>query len=146
MGSSSRPGRVLAAGALGVAVTVLAGGCYWSKYDKLARTHVDLLLAMAEKMDDVMRDTGTPPRALAEYRYPLERARDFARIAARRFEGRPSLRAFRDLCDAYEGMLAAAEGRGMLAPTDAPAGFDAARAALLARALSVRAALDAERG
>jgi hypothetical protein len=146
MGSSSASVRGLAAAALAVAVTLLTGGCYWSKYDKLARTHVDLLLAMAAKMADVVRDEGTPPPALAEYRYPLERARDFARIAARRFEGRPSLTAFRDFCDAYETLLTAADQRGAEVSTEPAAAFDTALAALRARAASVRAALDAERG
>lgn len=146
MGSSSRSSRWLAAGALGLALVAL-GGCYWSKYDKLARTHVDLLLAMAQKIDDVVQHNGAPPAALAEYRYPLERARDFARIAARRFEGRPSLTALRELCDAYERLLAVAEGiRGARAPADEAAALRTALATLRTQAASVTAALDAERG
>jgi hypothetical protein len=123
-----------------LAAVVALGGCYWAKYDKLARTHVALLLAMAQKIEDVTRAAGAPPPAMAEYRYPLERARDFARIAARRFEGRRSLAAFRDLCDAYERVLVAA------AAVRDPPTDDLARALGVLRAAGTETlrALDAE--
>jgi hypothetical protein len=95
---------LLAAGAV-----LLLAGCYWLRYDALARTHVELLRGMAQKLADVTGIDGTPPAALAEYRYPLERARDFARIVAGRADGRESFRAFGELCDAYDRMLGAAE-------------------------------------
>ena len=157
MGSSLRrrepvhQGRVerFPGGTLATAVLVLAlaasAGCYWSKYDELARTHVDLLLAMATKIDDIVRQDGAAPAALAEYRYPLERARDFARIAGRRFEGRASLVAFRGLCDAYERYLTIAEGLRGAAGPDGDAAAPAALADVKARASDVIAALDAER-
>ncbi len=120
----------------------LVAGCYFGKYDKLARTHVQLLLAMAAKLDDVTREQGGPPASLAEYRYPLERARDFARIVGRRFEGRPSLAAFGAFCDAYDGVVKAAESlRG--AP-DTNGTLAQACAALDDRGVAVLRALDAE--
>src|SRR5204862_7951753 len=67
------------------------------------------LVAMTGKIEDVTARDGTPPVSLVEYRYPLERAEDFARIAARRFDDRPSLRALRDLCAAYGRLLDVAD-------------------------------------
>ena len=138
MGSRLKAGR----GFLLALALLLAAGCYWSKYDKLTRTHVQLLLAMAEKLEEVTRDAGRPPASLAEYRYPLERARDFDRIVAGRFEGRPSLVAFRRFCDAYDEVLRVTESaRGAAASGDALA---RARAELVADGAAVIAALDAE--
>ena len=74
-----------------VLALVTAAGCYWSKYDKLCRTHVQLLNEMAQKLDAVTREEDAPPASFAEYRYPLERARDFVRIVTPRFGGRRSL-------------------------------------------------------
>ena len=129
----------------GTALTVLAG-CYWTRYDAVARTHVELLRAMSAKLDDVTARDGVPPPAMAEFRYPLERARDFARIAERRFAGRASLAAFWRLCDAYEAILGAAD-RLRAAPEDAATrtAFAARVAALEGHATAVVAALDRER-
>jgi hypothetical protein len=122
---------------------VLAAGCYWSKYDKLTRTHVELLLAMARKLDGVTQAEDRPPPSFAEYRYPLERARDFTRIVAGRFGDRPSLIAFRAFTDAYERVLTAAEA---LRDGDADARAELARAQarLQSEAGVVSRALDAE--
>ena len=127
-------------------VLTLAAGCYWSKYDKLCRTHVELLTAMAEKLDAVTREEDGPPVSFAEYRYPLERARDFVRIVTPHFAGRRSLDALQAHCDAYGGVLDASEhwhGDDALASR---AAMDAALARLRATAAAVIAALDAERG
>jgi hypothetical protein len=140
MGSRLRP---WVAGAL-VATVAAAAGCYWLKYDRLARTHVDLLAAMAEKLGDVTRDHGRPPAGLAEYRYPLERARDFTRIAARRFEGRASLAALRRLCADYEAALAAAERLRAQPPGAGLAALAEALDGVRERAREARAALDRE--
>jgi hypothetical protein len=125
-----------------VVTALVAAGCYFGKYDKLTRTHVQLLVAMAQKLDDVTQEQGAPPASLAEYRYPLERARDFTRIVGGRFEGRASLAAFRSFCDAYDDVVKAAESlRG--AP-DAAGTLRRARATLDDRAAAVLRALDAE--
>ena len=126
-------------------VAALAGGCYWSKYDKLMRTHVVLLQAMADKIVEVTETDGAP-QSLAEYRYPLERARDFARIVGRRYAERESLKAFLAFCDAYERVLRLVEARsGPRGTSNDPALLAAARAALGAQASAVIAALDRER-
>ncbi len=124
-------------------VLLLVAGCYWSKYDKLTRTHVELLLSMAAKLAAVTREEGAPPASFAEYRYPLERARDFTRIVAGRFEGRASLAAFRTFCDASEDVWKAAESwRG--ADPGANADLERAHGKLRADAVAVLHALDAE--
>jgi hypothetical protein len=92
-----------------VVILLGAPGCYFRKYEKLARTHADILVAMTAKLEDVTARDGTPPGSLVEYRYPLERAEDFADIAARRFDDRASLRALRALCAAYGRLLDAAD-------------------------------------
>jgi hypothetical protein len=130
------------------AIVLVAGaGCYLRKYDKLARTHVVVLLAMTQKIEDLTERDGNAPAALGEYRYPLERAQDFARIAARRFEGHAWLRLFADLCAAYERLLATAERLRASGGQDAEAAralADAA-AAVRAAATEVEQALDRER-
>lgn len=81
-------------------------GCYWLQYDKLMRTHVTLLLAMADKMTDLLeREEPIPATAMAEFTYPLARARDFTRIATKRYETRPSLRAFSHFLDTYGAVV-----------------------------------------
>jgi len=102
---------------------------------------VQLLRAMAQKLDDVTREDGAPPASLAEYRYPLERARDFARIVGTRFEGRPSLAAFRACCDAYDDVVKAAES--LHGGADVDGTLARARAVLGERAAAVLRALDA---
>jgi hypothetical protein len=117
----------------------VVAGCYWLRYDALARTHVEVLSVMLGKLEDLTRRDGMAPPAMAEYRYPLVRARDFIRIVEGRFAGRASLAALRALCDAYEAALEAVPVvRGDL---DA---FSAAAAAARARAAAVVAVLDAE--
>lgn len=131
---------------LAAAVLSLAG-CYWLRYDALARTHVDLLRGMAEKLEDLTNRDGTPPAALAEYRYPLERARDFARIVAGRAAGRASLGALGALCDAYEDVLVAADA--LRVDPSQPGRREALRVAVeRVRTLGVEtlAALDRESG
>src|SRR5713101_2211526 len=46
------------------------GGCYWLKYGKLMRTHIDLLVSMAKKMSDLLEDHQTT--SLEEFTYPLD--------------------------------------------------------------------------
>ena len=86
---------------------VFLAGCYWQKYPKLVRTHTEVLTAMASKTEDVLRDRGGyRPRDLSEFRYPYDRARDFARIVRDRFRGRSSFRRFEELLDRYAALLA----------------------------------------
>ena len=94
----------LVAGVLVVGVSL--GGCYWIKYTKLMRTHVELLLAMTDKMGSFLEDDrAMTPRMMNEFLYPLERARDFTRIVRRFYEGRTSLEQFERLLDVYADLL-----------------------------------------
>ncbi len=127
-------------------VLLMAAGCYWSKYDKLCRTHVQLLIQMAQKLDAVTREEDAPPASFAEYRYPLERARDFVRIVTPRFAGRRSLAALREHCDAYGVVLEASERWRAEDAAASRAAMDAALTRLRATGAAVIAALDAERG
>lgn len=120
-------------------------GCYWSKYDKLCRTHVQLLTEMARKLDAVTREQDGPPASFAEYRYPLERARDFVRIVTPRFAGRRSLAAVSAHCDAYGAVLDASERWRAEDGVVSRAAMDAALARLRATGAAAIVALDAER-
>lgn len=124
-----------------IVACIAISGCYFTKYDKLARTHVEVLLGMTGKIQDVAARDGNDSLALGEYRYPLERARDFIRITSRRYDGRESLRMLRTLCDAYERVLTAAD---RLPDDDAHTPLIAAAAEVRARAGEVIAALDRE--
>ncbi len=79
------------------------GGCYWLKYGKLMRTHIDLLVSMAKKMSDLLEDHQTI--SMEEFTYPLDRARDFVRIVSSRYAERRSLQAFSRFLDAYAELV-----------------------------------------
>lgn len=87
-----------------------ANGCYWWKYGKLMRTHVDLLTAMAKKARDVCEDQRPiTPALVQEMTYPLQRARDFVRIVRPRYAQRRSLHAFTDFLDTYAALVSEAD-------------------------------------
>jgi len=91
---------------LALFLLLVLSGCYWLKYGRLMRTHIDLLLSMAQKMNDLLEDhQAIPPPMMSEFSYPLERARDFARIAGQRYAERQSLQAFSHFLDAYAELL-----------------------------------------
>jgi hypothetical protein len=105
-----RTGRERALGlivALALAQGLGLAGCYYRKYDPLVRTHVELMLALAAKRRDLAVREGVPPNP-SEFSYPLERARDFARIVRDRFDERPSYRAFEAFLERYAAFLASA--------------------------------------
>ncbi len=86
------------------------GGCYWLKYEKLMHTHIQLMRAMTDKMNRLLEDSDPlTPAMISEFLYPLERARDFSRIVAQRYAGRPSLTAFNQLLDQYQSLVAEAD-------------------------------------
>lgn len=87
-------------------LSLTAGGCYWLKYNKLMRTHVELLLAMADKMTVLLEDERLiTPTMMNEFTYPLERARDFVRIVKGRYAELQSLQTFEKMLDVYAGMV-----------------------------------------
>jgi len=89
-----------------VAVLLVIVGCYWSRYPELMETHLVLLDQFAAKLEFLARtDGGVPLEQWGEFVYPLERARDFARIAAQRYPDRASLREFRVVLDRYGALV-----------------------------------------
>jgi len=69
-------------------------------------THVELLLDMTDKMSRLLEENETiTPAMMTESLYPLERARDFIRIAAQRYPDRQSLAVFGQFLDIYERIV-----------------------------------------
>jgi hypothetical protein len=96
-------------------------GCYWLQYNKLMQTHITLLLAMADKMIDLLDSKEPiPAAAMAEFTYPLTRARDFTRIAAKRYRTRPSLKAFSHFLDTYSTLVQETDRLRLQTSTDSP--------------------------
>lgn len=90
-----------------------SAGCYWYRYGDLMRTHCELLAAMAQKLCPRGASAPLPGSALGGYEYPLARARDFVRVAAKRCPTRRSLRAFQRVLRVYDGIVhGAARGVG----------------------------------
>ena len=92
----------------GLCVLLLAicVGCYWRYYPQVMETHLALLSSYSDKLESFAEDHhAVPPEAWGEFTYPLERARDFSRIAARRFPGRASLERFDVALDCYQDLL-----------------------------------------
>lgn len=86
------------------------GGCYWLKYEKLMRTHIQLMSALTDKMNRLLEDNDPlTPAMMNEFLYPLERARDFSRIVAQRYADRSSLAAFNRLLDLYQNLVTEAD-------------------------------------
>ena len=103
-----RPVRCLFFVLLSLSLTL--SGCYWLKYNKLMRTHVELLLAMADKVSGLLEDQRPiTPTMMNEFTYPLERAEDFVRIVKRYYAGRKSLQAFEDLLAVYTPLVQEAD-------------------------------------
>ena len=67
-----------------------AVGCYWYRYADLMKTHLEVLAAMADKFCTGVPASRGVAHVPAEYGYPLERAQDFARVAAKRCPERRS--------------------------------------------------------
>lgn len=69
-------------------------------------THVELLLAMTDKMSRLLEENETiTTTMMTEFLYPLERARDFTRIVAQRYPDRQSLSIFGQFLDIYERIV-----------------------------------------
>ncbi len=87
-------------------VCISLSGCYWLKYPKLMRTHVELLLAMTDKMGSFLEDGRViTPGMMNEFVYPLERAQDFVPIVKRFYAGRTSLQRFEHLLAVYAALV-----------------------------------------
>ncbi len=122
--------------------SLLAAGCYWQRYPRLVRTHLDLLSDYAAKLQQFAEDhVVVPTERWGEFTYPLERARDFSRIVAGRWPGRASLVAFDRAVEAYAALVA--DG-AILARADAAAEIARGREVLDRKIAEARAALAAE--
>ncbi len=111
-----------------LAVLLVLSGCYWSRYPELMETHLVLLDQFSEKLDSVARNEGgVPMQDWAEFVYPLERAQDFARIAAQRYPDRLSLREFRVVLKRYGALV---DDPGLFLRPDASAVIERGRASL----------------
>ncbi len=105
-----RPALVRVMLLLSLALPCLLGGCYWLKYEKLMRTHIQLMQSMTDKMNRILEDNDPlTPTMMNEFLYPLERARDFSRIVAQRYADRRSLTAFNQLLDLYQSLVTEAD-------------------------------------
>jgi hypothetical protein len=106
----------------GIAMLLVCGfaaGCYWSRYPEVMAMHLELLEQYAAKLTALAEGRRTvPTQDWGEFVYPLERARDFARIAAKRFPERRSLARFREVLVRYDELVASPE---LLARGDAEA-------------------------
>lgn len=91
-------------------LSLTLSGCYWLKYNKLMRTHVELLLAMADKVSSLLEDERPiSPTMMNEFTYPLERAEDFVRIVKRYYAGRKSLQTFEEMLAMYTPLVQEAD-------------------------------------
>ena len=122
--------------------TMAAAGCYWTRYQALTETHLDLLTAYADKLASYA-ETGRPatPAEWPEFTYPGERAADFARIAGQRFEGRRSLTSLREAIAIYTELT---RSPGILVVPDAAAQVNLQRQRLREAVGRTRLALDGE--
>lgn len=103
-----RPVRCLLFVFLSLSLTL--NGCYWLKYNKLMRTHVELLLAMAGKVNGLLEDQHPiTPTMMNEFTYPLERAEDFVRIVKRYYAERKSLQTFESMLAVYTPLVQEAD-------------------------------------
>ena len=142
-GPVKAPGSRSARAALALALALVAlPGCYWRQYPRLMETHLSLLLEYADKLLGLAQDHRVvPPERWGEFTYPLERARDFARIARKRFPDRASLTSFDVAVERYAALVADPR---VLEPADAAANVAAQLASLRQAADAARQALDRE--
>lgn len=102
--------KVAPAAVLALAFLVLAStsGCFARRYPALMEKHLEVLTSYANKLTALAEDERTvPAQDWGEFTYPLERAREFARIARARYPDRASLRDFETALDAYAALVAA---------------------------------------
>lgn len=128
---------------LAMALLVL-WGCYWSRYPDVMETHLVLLDEFSAKLDDMARsEGGVPVEDWKEFVYPLERAREFARIVGPRYPDRGSLRAFQATCDRYAVLV---DDPGLVLQAGAAERITQGRAELLEAIAATRAELQREAG
>jgi hypothetical protein len=84
-----------------------ASGCAWLRWRDVATTHADLMERLALDGADALASprAGLEPGDIERLRYPLARARAFARSSHRRFEGAAWLEHFDRMLAAYGGLV-----------------------------------------
>jgi hypothetical protein len=124
---------------------VLVAGCYWLRYHDLVETHCELLEDLS--VATLAQVEASPPRIVPgdveRLRYPLERVREFIRIAEQRHAGRESLEELTALVGVYAALIDALE-RMRVGMTDA-APIPPLVADIRARAERVRATVRSEK-
>lgn len=86
---------------------LVATGCFARRYPGLLEKHLEVLGLYAGKLQALSQDEHTvPAQDWGEFTYPLERAREFARVAQSRYPDRGSLKAFVAALDAYAALVA----------------------------------------
>ncbi len=102
--------RLQARRALASVLLLLAASCYWSRYEEVMEVHLQVLSQYGAKLEALARDgRRVPVQDWGEFIYPEERARDFARIAAKRYPDRRSLALFRQVVERYAELVADAD-------------------------------------
>ena len=133
----------LALAALALLMALVATGCFARRYPGLMEKHLEVLGLYADKLQALAQDEhAVPAQDWGEFTYPLERAREFARVAEARYPDRASLKAFVAALDAYGALVA---DPAELSAPDAAASVGAKAAAFRSAAAAARAALDRER-
>lgn len=121
---------------------LLGAGCYWSRYPEVMATHLQLLEQYAAKLATLAEDhRPVAVQDWGEFLYPLDRARDFARIAAKRYPDRVSLARFDEALERYAELVVSPE---LLARPDALEIVEERRRKLSRAILATREALAAE--
>lgn len=128
---------------LAVVAATFGTGCFARRYPGLMEKHLEVLSSYAAKLTALAQDEQkVAAQDWGEFTYPLERAREFDRVAAARYPERPSRLAFERALAAYADLVA---DPAILASPDA-AGVVAAKARSFdAAAAAARAALERER-
>ncbi|MBM4270104.1 MAG: hypothetical protein FJ144_26465 [Deltaproteobacteria bacterium] len=121
---------------------LLATGCYWSRYSEVMAMHLELLDQYSRKLQSLSASGRTVAlEDWAEFVYPLERARDFARIAAQRYPDLDSLARFREVLERYAAVV---DDPGVLSAPDGGKRLAAEVAALEKSIEATRRALERE--
>jgi hypothetical protein len=129
---------------LAVTTSLLVSGCFSRRYPRLMQTHLEVLSLYASKLAALADDHRTVAvQDWGEFTYPLERARDFARVAAVHYPERASLHSFEQALAAYGALVA---DPAVLSADDAVATVATRHAAFTAAVEQTRADLARERG
>lgn len=126
-----------------VLVALVVAGCFSHRYPGLLEKHLEVLGLFADKLLTLAQDDRTvAAQDWGEFTYPLQRAREFERVAAARYPERASLKAFQKALDAYGALVAEP---AILSTPDAAATVGVKVAAFRAAATAAREALADER-